>query len=296
MHRYLWIVLTLIIALAPVTQSEAASQKSKKKEAEKKSLISTFPPIVATYDVYVGGVHFLSADITFNENKDKYKTQVQAHTHGFWYRALPWDGTLQAEGRIKKDRFEPITYQNRDVWKNKPKETKLVFANGDVKPEFNPPNKDKNREQVTTEQRRGALDPITALLQMLAHVAINDSCDVTVPIFDGKRRFDLTGSNSGVDNIDEDDYNVYKGPARVCDADFKMIAGEWKDDRKKARFWQKNDKGDAGRDPFQIWLAKLEPTMPEMPVRLESSSVFGNIVIHLSSWKYAEQKEAAAIR
>ena len=42
---------------------------------------------------------------------------------------------------------------------------------------------------MSDQQKKGALDPVTALLQMLAHVAVDDSCAYTVPVFDGKRGF-----------------------------------------------------------------------------------------------------------
>ena len=194
------------------------------------------------------------------------------------------------KGSLKKDGFAPAEFHTRDVWQNKPKITMLHFTkNGDVTPEFDPPSHDENRETVTTDERRGALDPITALLQMLAHVAVNKDCDVKVSVFDGKRLFDVSGTDAGQDVIDEGDYGVFKGTARLCDAGFKMVAGEWQD-RKPSRFWQKNDT-EAGRDPFRIWMASIDPNLPEMPVRLESGSVFGLIIIHLSHWHYATSDE-----
>jgi len=142
---------------------------------------------------------------------------------------------------------------------------------------------------VTDAQKRGALDPVTALLQMLAHVAVDQSCDVKVPVFDGKRRFDLNGEDRGEENVDDKDYGVYSGPARVCSVDFTMIAGEWKD-REKNRFWEKEG-GGQGRDPFHIWLASLDTKLPELPVRLDSTSAFGDVYVHLTQWHYATKDE-----
>ena len=127
---------------------------------------------------------------------------------------------------------------------------------------------------------------------MLAHVAVDKSCAVPVPIFDGKRRFDITGKDAGEGATVGDEYGVYSGPARLCDADFKMISGEWKD-REHAHFWQKTET-ESGRDPFHIWLASPAPGLPEMPVRLETGSIAGLVVIHLSSWRYASVDEIKA--
>src|ERR1700744_4997515 len=111
-----------------------------------------------------------------------------------------------------------------DELKHKPNKKCLNFDDdGNIKATFDPPESDEGREIVTPEQSRGAYDPVTALLQMLAGVALSASCDATGPVFDGKRRFDITGTNAGTSDIDEKDYNSFKGTARMCDVEFKMI-------------------------------------------------------------------------
>jgi hypothetical protein len=255
-------------------------------------LIPALKPIVVDYDIYVGGIHFISATILFVEQDRKYHVVVTAHTRGFWYKAAPWTTSLDARGTMAQDKFMPAEYVTHDLWGKKPKATRLHFKkNGDVVPEFDPPSHDESHDLVTREQRVGSLDPVTGLLQMLAHVELTQDCNVTVPVFDGKRRFDVLGSNDGVAEIDEENYSAYKGPARLCNVDFKMISGEWKD-KHTARFWDQNDKEKPpGREPFHIWMARLDGAMPELPVRLESGSVWGLLVMHLSKWHYADSTE-----
>jgi len=278
MRRFVLLSLALMLLAAPTAQSAPAQ------------VIPKLQPIMTTYDVYVGGLHFLTADILFREESGRYKTHLHAHTAGYLYNVLKWDGDVSSTGKIRGDRFEPVAYSNLDVWHDKPKVTKLEFdRKGDIKTEFNPPNTDQNREIVTDAQKKGALDPVTALLQMLAHVALDQSCDMKVPVFDGKRRFDLNGQDRGQENVDGADYGVYSGPARLCAVDFSMIAGEWKD-REKNKFWQ-HENGENGRDPFHIWLASVAPGLPELPVRLESTSAFGDIIVHLTKWHYATSED-----
>jgi hypothetical protein len=274
-------IFILLCALALVPSSSQAATVTR---------IPALPAIIANYDIYVGGFHFINARILFQEEKGAYRTSVHAGTHGFWHDLLPWDAHLVSHGRMVGDHFMPVEFSSRDEWHEKPKITKLKFdAKGNIKAEFDPPNTDKNREIVTEKQKRGSLDPVTALLQMLAHVAIQKNCDVTVGVFDGKRRFDVTGIDNGTEDIDEEDYGFFKGTARTCDASFKMISGEWKD-REPAKFWQKSET-EAGREPFHIWLGTVGPGGTELPVRLESGSVFGLIIVHLTNWHYANADE-----
>lgn len=274
------LLFALILAAAPA-------------RAEAPARIPDLKPVMTTYNVYVGGIRFVTANILFQESRKKYRTFVQGSTYGLWYRLAPWHTTLEAEGSIKRDHFVPSAFHTRDLWGKKPHATDMRFTgNGNIKTEFQPPRNDDGQQAVSDDLKRGALDPVTALLQMLAHVATEEDCDIKVPVYDGKRRFDLDGIDKGVEQIDEEDYGVYKGPARVCDVNFTMIAGDWQD-HKKNLFW-KNDKGENIREPFHISLASPAPGVPELPVRLESGSPWGDIVIHLAEWHYATPSELKA--
>ncbi len=293
------IPLTLLLLLLPLSAAQAKKPHHHAHPAVtsppvvEPQLIPAVPPIVTTYDVYVGGLHLIQARIWFEEQGNKYHSIVRAQTRGIWARLFPWNTVLDSYGHIVGDRFEPQEFFTRDDWGHKPKITKLHFDPvGGVVPEFDPPSHDENREIVTLEQRRHALDPVTALLQMLAHVSVQKSCATPVPVFDGKRRFDITGHDAGEGVTNGEDYGVYTGVARLCDASFTMISGEWKD-REHARFWKKSET-EEGREPFHIWLAALAPDLPKMPVRLESGSIAGLVVVHLSAWGYVSADEIKA--
>jgi hypothetical protein len=210
--------------------------------------------MVATYDVYVGGVHLIQADMHVRNLNGHYQTIVTARTEGMWHDLYPWDTTLTSEGVTGRDKFIPREFATREVAGEKVHGTKLHFKkDGDIQPEFEPPSTDSNHEPVTKAQKNGAYDPVSGLLQLLAHIAIEKSCDVSVPVFDGKILFTIEGTDTGTASVDEDDYAVYKGEARTCDAEFSLVAGLWKD-KVKSRFWR-NQENDKGRDPFHIWLA-----------------------------------------
>lgn len=284
----------LIFALAFAPGGFACAEtlaKHHKKQVEEKSLIPAIKPIVATYDIYVGGFHLLTADILFEEDAHTYHAYMKGKTYGIWYSMFPWDTELNAKGQIKSDRFIPAEYATHDIWGKKSKTMKLHFGAKDVTSEYDPPEQDN--KFLTPEQKEGSLDPITALLQMLAHVAIANDCNVTVPVFDGKRRFDVTATDTGTEYIDEEDYGVYKGYARVCDARFKAVAGEWTE-KIKARFWKSGDKGE-DREPFHVWLAQVAPGLPELAVRIETGSAWGDIIMHLTKWRLATPEECIGI-
>lgn len=272
----------------------AQAKNAPSHDVTENSAIPVLPPLYTVYDVYVGGFHLVHTRVWSEERDGKYQVVVKGATYGIWAKLFSWNTFVEAHGRIKGEHLVPKELYVRDEWWHKPKITKLHFddkgnGGGGVVPEFDPPNHDKDREIVTDAQKKNTLDPITGMLQMLVHVATDDDCNVTVPLFDGKRRFDITGKDAGYSVIDDFDDTIYKGRARLCTAEFNLISGAW-NNGEHARFWQKSET-ENGRDPFQIWLASPGPELPEMAVRLESGSVVGLIVAHMTSWRYASEDE-----
>lgn len=245
--------------------------------------IPTVPPVIATYDLYLRGVHFLSTDIEFQEKDGAYHARVIGRTYGVWDHLFPWRTELLANGAIRGDKFVPHEYEIHDEWSHNPKKTIIRFdGKGVPTAEFNPPESDDKHFPVTNEQKKGSLDPVTGLLQMLASIAVENTCNIKVPVFEGRMRFDITGSDTGEEDIDEGDDGLYKGVARTCDANFTLVAGAWKN-QTKSRFWTKSET-ERGREPFHLWLAKPNPDLPEIPVRIVTGSFWGDIYIHLSDW------------
>jgi hypothetical protein len=298
MREWKKVVVAAFIALLlmPVSSAEAKTHKHAAPPvalSPPPKLIPDFPPIETSYDVYVGGIHLIAAKIWFEEVGSAYRSVVKAETTGLVGHFFPWNTILDSKGTIEGDTFKPQDFFTRDDWANKPKITRLHFdGKGGVTPGFDPPNTDKDREEVTDAQRLNSLDPVTAGLQMLGHIAVQKSCAIPVPIFDGKRRFDIIGRDGAIEDVSDDDYGVYTGKARTCHADFKMISGEWKD-REHAKFWQKTET-EPGREPFHIWLASVAPGLPEIPVRMESGSIAGLVIVHLTDWHYVSDADIKA--
>ena len=127
-----------------------------------------------------------------------------------------------------------------------------------------------------------SVDPLSGILQLLAHFTMRDDCNVTSAVFDGKRRFDLIVKDLGKVSIHATTENAYIGPAHKCALSFNMIAGKPKDIESR-KFWQPG-RGEDNRPPFTIWMARLRPDLPPTPVMAETTSPFGLIVVHLASW------------
>lgn len=252
------------------------------------SLPVTARPIAAEYQIYVGGVHFVDATAYVNLEAKKYHMMARAQTIGLWGRWFPWETSVESEGVAARDSVQPLAHKAVSAWKHKPKTMLLNFDDQGavaIAPESTdaPAPQDRLADDVVKD----TVDPLSGVLQLMAHYTIHDDCDAATSVFDGKRRFDLLTADLGTVQLRDNELSVFSGSARKCELRFKLIAGQRKDMEQRA-FWQ-TDKGRENRPPFTIWLAKLRPDLPPMPVMAETKSPFGYVMIYLKSWAFEDQ-------
>ncbi|QQS14313.1 MAG: DUF3108 domain-containing protein [Rhodospirillales bacterium] len=125
----------------------------------------------------------------------------------------------------------------------------------------------KTHKAVTPEQKNGAFDPLTATLTAVFTGA--SACDRTYPIFDSKRRFDVTLSRLRTETVKPTEIPAARGEAVVCAARMTRIAGYDDDDLRKNAY---------EKDPPKLWLATVDGLDRPIPVKMEMATSFG--VVH----------------
>jgi hypothetical protein len=133
----------------------------------------------------------------------------------------------------------------------------------DHKPPFEP----KPFKLVSPEQKRGAFDPLTAAVSgALGGV---DPCDRVYPIFDSKRRFDVTLRRVGTEKLKDAEVRGVAGEALVCEAVMKRIAG-YDEEHMKSDAYEKK--------PPRLWFASLAGFERMLPVKMEMATSFGTVL------------------
>jgi hypothetical protein len=121
-------------------------------------------------------------------------------------------------------------------------------------------------------------------------VVAAEACQRTLPIFDGRRRFDLTLSFKRLDQVKA---KGYAGPAVVCAVAFKAIAGH--------RVGSPLVKYLGGRE-IELTLAPIGGTRLLAPFRLSIANMLGDIVVEATAFAAsttpatADAQPAAAAR
>ncbi len=260
------------------TETTTASPEPKK----------TSPPFASYslgYQLYASGFDVVQINVTLDTQSTTYGITAVAQTRGLWKTLVPWSNMITAHGHVEQSDVYPQTARYDTVWRDSPQSVSMMFAHdGSIETKTQPERKKSTRNEATTEQIKGAIDPVSALVEViLRETQKTQSCQGKIKSFDGRRVYNLILNNKGIENLPQTTYNLFSGPATRCEVTFEPVAGFPK--KEKARgFWNAKDNADQ-RNPLIIWFAKPQGLDKSIPVRVQSDVQLGTIVAHLSEIK-----------
>lgn len=233
-----------------------------------------------TYRVHVGGIAVLDAQADLSLSGDHYSVAVRAATEGFLARLFPWETRARSEGSVEGDRVLPLRHSQTSTLGGKPRDVRLTYdERGDVTAEVTPSPAEDGRDPVPDALRHGTVDPLSAVIGVLVAGMRGEGCAGSVPVFDGRRRYDMAFHDDGMSLVGASRYSVFAGAARQCRVTYTAIAGAKRDEG--GSLWSGAAKAD-DRPPVELWLAPASIGGPPVPVRVETESGFGSVVIHLT--------------
>ena len=230
--------------------------------------------LVLHYDVYYLLLHVLSADVASDTLSATYRTRVALRTAGVFATLAPWHSEAVAHGRIAGGELVPAAYRASSAFRERRQQIDLEYATGGaVSGSVNGILTDGDREQVPDDLRQGTVDPITASAVVAQRLAATGSCAGVVPIFDGLRRYDLVYEDLGTTEMGSSRRDPYRGPARLCRATIRSIAG----------FLRTGDRAGERATEIRTWLAPPFPGAAPVAVRIDLSGSRGTLHVHLAS-------------
>lgn len=235
-----------------------------------------------TYEVYAGGLHIFSFDVNLNLQPERYRIAAAGGTRGITSVLYRWDVTLTAEG----EHLQPARYVTVNTGRQPTKTMQLEFAKGGSFSILrDPPEPVEEEAEAEAEEEEGPLptslpsniaDPLSAGLVASQALAKNGSCEQAIPVFDGKRRYNLLIHDAGMADVPKSRISIYQGPATLCHFTMERISG-FKKHRRYAAQWDE-DKD----EPPTLWVAKVREDMPPIPVRFTGAVALGSIIVHLT--------------
>lgn len=222
--------------------------------------------ITAVYRVDLAGFNLGNFNLTAVFRGDDYEMRGEARfsiLQGILYQ---WYGTTASAGRVTSAGPEPAMYAlSFSEGGKRTEQLRMTFGAGAVTDVQIVPYKLPNPRDipVTKAQLEGVVDPMSGAF-LTAHSENPNGdlkvCNQTLPVFDGRQRFDLVLTPKRAVNVQRSATSAYTGPAVICRVKFIPIAG-YQPDNPGIKLMSETDE-------IEVWLIPVRGTFMYVPYRI----------------------------
>jgi hypothetical protein len=228
----------------------------------------------AHYRVTLAGLPIGGGAWVIDVADDRYTMAASGHVSGVLRAFSSGEGTAAVRGTIQGTRLGPSGYAMHIKSRNKVDDVRMGLVGGALKelavePAVEP---DPSHVPLTEAHKRGFLDPISA--GMIPAAGANglgaEACQRTLPVFDGRQRYDLALSYKRTERVKAE--RGYDGPALVCSVAYRPLGGH-DPERQAIKFLRDN------RD-LEIWFAPIAGTRFLGVYRIVVPTLVGSAVLN----------------
>lgn len=230
------------------------------------------------YKLYAVGLPIGSGTLSVGVGDKNYAVSADGKTAAFGRLVSDGKGKVSAKGGIKNGALSPETYALDLRSEDENGAVNMQMGRGKVdKVSVNPPQDRMNeRIKVTQQHLEGVLDPLTAAVFHSPKGLTADSCNRSLPLYDGKERYNVHLSYKTKRKAKTAD-GRFKGNVLVCRARYEPIAGH-RPKRKSIQELAKNKS-------IEVWLAPVGNTQYLVPLRASINVPFGSLVVQAEKYK-----------
>jgi hypothetical protein len=198
-------------------------------------------------------------------------------------------GSGAARGYMVQGIPVPASFAGSITADKKTEEIRMTLDKGDIKDFVITPPTQPNPERIplTDAHRKGAIDPMSAMLLRVPgrdNPVSPQACQRVLPVFDGRVRYDLSLVFKRIEQVKTE--KGYEGPVVVCGVYFSPVAGHVPD-RAAIKYLIKQ------RD-MEIWFAPVAATRVVVPYRVVIPTPIGVGVMEATQFVSAPQPSRAA--
>lgn len=208
------------------------------------------------YGAYFLGLKLMETEFQVSFNEAGYQGRSLYRTGGIISWAKTDEIRSVVSGGVEGDRLRPEHFEHRDVLE-RGRTVRMEFTPEDIEVTADPPYSTAGDPPSTREQRQGAFDLISGMMQISMN--INDDpdwpCGPDVPIFNGKELYTLRMAHAGGR---ETETGGYEGPVIECHVYYMPVAGFDADDMPEEKFLN---------TPLTVWFTDDAETGFHIPVR-----------------------------
>ncbi len=233
----------------------------------------------AHYVATLAGVPIGKGAWVIEISDDQFTAAASGMTSGLLRVFATGQGSGASRGAVRGDSLVPVTFVSTITNDKRVEELRIVLNAGTVKELVIDPPTAPNPERVplTDAHRRGIIDPMSAALIRVpgnGDLVSPEACRRTVPVFDGRMRFDLQLSFKRIEKVQAQ--KGYQGPVVVCGVRFVPLAGHIPE-RPAIKYL-------VAQQDMEIWLAPIPGTRVVVPFRMVLPTPLGQGVLEATQF------------
>jgi hypothetical protein len=231
--------------------------------------------------LYAGGIGMGKADLNATIRGGEYQVvsnlQTQGVVNAFWQSEIQ----ATASGKLADNNLAPALYDSFNTRQSsgKRQQVSLTYEGSNAPRLYANPVYPKTEFEVKPQDAKGTLDPLSAITLLASGVAAKNGnpCSATLPVFDGRRRYDIELTK--IRDVDiKMDNGLYQGKAVQCEARYRPVSG----------FRQKLLSG-SDFPVIRAWVASFPSAVAgrdyTVPVRVWAETKYGVIAVLATSLK-----------
>jgi hypothetical protein len=233
----------------------------------------------ARYVISMTGIRVGQSAWTVNIDNDRYSVSASGGSVDLLNVLLRAEGVARVSGNVRNDSLVPAVFSSTLAEDGEKIDLKVTFEEGTVTAVEGAPPPAADRVPLASSHLQGVSDPLSALLIAdagSAGVPAKESCEHTLAIFDGRRRYDLALSFNRMEKM-RDKADADGGSVLVCNVILRPIAGH-RADSMIMRYV-------AGRRDMEIAFAAILGSRFLAPFRLSVPTAIGTLAVSPTSFE-----------
>ena len=228
------------------------------------------------YAVSVNGLTVGKGAFSGRVVENGYRLQGETSVAGIAGLLFNYRATGEVEGRIATKHPQPRVFGSHASEARASQRVDMTFSRNAVsKIAIRPrprPESELGRVQVTRNHLSGVIDPMSAMIVPAGQRGLHASaCNRTIPVFNGRERFDIELSHKGFTTVQAGTANGFAGDVIICRARYKPIAGHRPNRREVSYFANARD--------IELWLAPAGNTGLLLPYRISVPTPLGRGIV-----------------
>ncbi len=254
------------------------------------ALAADWTSFSGSYSVSLAGVPIGKVNLDATVNDKAYRLAGGGKISGVAQLFAQGKGRVASVGTFARNKPVPSRYDYSETSGGEDLAIGIALRGGNVTAANVVPPLDRMNERVpvTKAHKRGVVDPLSMLVVPVSNVAkamAGDACNRTIPVYDGRARFDIKLRHIGGETVSADGYS---GPAVICRIIFKAVSGHRKGRKEISEAESQAD--------IRLWLAPVGDTKVLAPYKLTAKTSVGTGVIKARRFAAKPLPKSASVR